>query len=305
MFNLFKKTAKFFGKGFLYSIAFAFCPLILIGYLCCSDEARRGSHGTGTLLQCCGVLCALPCVILTALTLPLGLAAAAVLLAAGIVVCPLAAVGDCIMAGANGCSGGRGAAVPHAVHQHPAFPRHDIENPPVGDPLDISYANAYLPSSHAAIRSTLQHEQKANEDHATPLDAFSRYTQDYVDNFNDKKSHTATIAAMKLTEEEVKLMEKHLDPITGEVMDIPVMLNEKVYNLLTLQEILARDRKDPFNRVEFTLRDIQPARGIEEEINNTLRQIEENRKKTKAIPAKSPSRSNSGSSLNLTPRPAI
>jgi len=81
-------------------------------------------------------------------------------------------------------------------------------------------------------------------------------------------------------------------------MDIPVILNERVYNLLTLQEILARDKKDPCNRMEFSLRDIQSAPSVEEEITSILKQIEENRKKDASKSAQNESQQEIQSSID-------
>ncbi len=287
MFSMLKKTARFFGKGIGYCGIFCISPFLLVG-MCCSDSNGRGTGSS--LLKCLGCLFIPIAFVLIAFTLPLGLAGMAISLAGLITICPLAAVGDCFAAAFRACAASRRAAPARAVHHHPAY---DIENPP---PAPIRAEPA---SSHANIM------RNSNIAENKPLDAFSKYTQDYVDSFASKKSHSAMISEMKLTESEQKLLEKFCDPITGEIMDIPVILNERVYNLLTLQTILTGDKKDPFNRMEFSLRDIQSARSVEEEIRSILKQIEENRKKAANKPAEKASQQEMRSSTDSQLAPKL
>lgn len=77
------------------------------------------------------------------------------------------------------------------------------------------------------------------------------------------------LAGITLSEEEGLQLEEYLDPITLEVIDIPVMLNENIYNLETLLDILNINSIDPLTTYTFTNRDIQPARKF----NNSLREL--------------------------------
>jgi hypothetical protein len=67
------------------------------------------------------------------------------------------------------------------------------------------------------------------------------------------------IKELNLTDEEAKDFEEFVDPITEDYMAIPVMLNEKYYDLSTL---LRMKRQDPTSREAYNPLELQSGRNL-------------------------------------------
>lgn len=89
----------------------------------------------------------------------------------------------------------------------------------------------------------------------------SRYSpalQLYIDTFRNKPTFKSQIEALLTAEERAaELPDEFLDPITLEVMNIPVILNGRTYDLKTLERLAHSDPRDPFTRAPFSQNDIQ------------------------------------------------
>jgi hypothetical protein len=142
-------------------------------------------------------------------------------------------------------------------------------------------------STHSFIRSALPANQEENVvpveqkpviKKTNLLDDYSPATKAYIDSFKDKKQNTSRLKKLKLSDNDEKFLEDYLDPITANIINIPVMLNERLYDLDTLLMIQKKDKLDPFNKYEFTLRDIQPNRKAAEFLQKIVQQIKENHK---------------------------
>lgn len=128
-------------------------------------------------------------------------------------------------------------------------------------------------STHSLVLSTLSNNPSNTKSNS--LNNYSQPTKAYIDSFKDKEKNTDMLKDLKLLEDEKNLFEKYSDPITNDVINIPVILNERLYDLNTLTEIQQRDKQDPFTRIEFFLRDIQPSRKNAEKLQKIISQIKE------------------------------
>lgn len=126
-------------------------------------------------------------------------------------------------------------------------------------------------TSTRAIASTLSSHAPEEKKTENKLNIFSKTTQAYVDGFKNKTSHVKAIEIASLSSD---AFEEYCDPISAEIMNIPVRVNGHVYDLETLTKLPERQdgtREDPLSREEFYLRDIQPAFDLEEKIKEKLR----------------------------------
>src|SRR3990167_7171562 len=104
----------------------------------------------------------------------------------------------------------------------------------------------------------------------------STYTRQYLEIFATKESHSDIVADLKLSPTELALFDGRCsDPISQEIMDRPVVLNERVYDLKT---VLQFNGTDPYNRLKFEAREITPSRQTVVEFEKIIKQIESDRK---------------------------
>lgn len=112
-------------------------------------------------------------------------------------------------------------------------------------------------STYAKVKSSLSEDNKSES--VDLLNLYGSYTQAYIESFTSQPLHSDRIKHLQLSEEELKQLEDCFDSILGNVVDIPVRMNDHIYNLSTLEQILHKNCKDPFSNLTFTRRDIQPA----------------------------------------------
>jgi hypothetical protein len=105
----------------------------------------------------------------------------------------------------------------------------------------------------------------------------SQFTKDYLKGFNGKKSHSDIIKELQLSNEELSQFDDDCtDPITFLVMDRPVVLFDKVYDLST---ILTFNGKDPEKGYEFSPGHILPSRPTKNRFEEIMGEIKKDREK--------------------------
>jgi hypothetical protein len=111
-----------------------------------------------------------------------------------------------------------------------------------------------------AITASLEQPTTASQE--TPPSCYSTHLNSYLKSRIGKETFPQKIASLikrlsdksdKLTNDDLKELKKFIDPITCELIAIPVSLNEKIYDLSTLNKI----NKDPYTGEVFTPPEIQ------------------------------------------------
>ncbi len=111
------------------------------------------------------------------------------------------------------------------------------------------------------------------------LSKFTPYTKSYVEGFAHKTKNSFKIKALSLTaEEEEKLSKGLVDEITEYVPEIPVHLNERLYDLSTVINLFKEGGIDPYTRFPFTLEHVVAAHPVQEKLDKRIKKIEENAK---------------------------
>ena len=112
------------------------------------------------------------------------------------------------------------------------------------------------------------------------VDKYSDLTKEYIETSKAHKLKTiaARIEELALTDEEKPLFEPFIEPIMMVYFDdIPVMYNEKYYNLSTLLQL----KKDPHTRAPLTLANIQPARKVANDLDEAIKALQTKREEAK------------------------
>ncbi|MFA6302162.1 MAG: hypothetical protein WC627_03405 [Legionella sp.] len=116
----------------------------------------------------------------------------------------------------------------------------------------------------------------------TETDHYTDITQKYIETTREHKCETISvrIAKLKLTSNEEELFEPFIEEITGDYFnDIPIMYDERYYNLSTLLEMYKRNKPDPYSRVPLKLINFQPARTLYNNLDDTIAKLNEIRQK--------------------------
>jgi predicted NodU family carbamoyl transferase len=93
-----------------------------------------------------------------------------------------------------------------------------------------------------------------------------------------KTKNSFKIKKLSLTEEEDELSKGLVDVITEYVPEIPVHLNEKLYDLNTIINLSKESGIDPYTRFPFKLEHIVPAHKMQEKLDERIKKIEQNTK---------------------------
>lgn len=137
---------------------------------------------------------------------------------------------------------------------------------------------ANLPVQPPALRSHLSRQLAP-----PPLPQYADYTNEYAKGFANKKSISNQIKALEMNEEEKKLFEektkKYICIIRQDLPDIPVRLQDGIYDFDALKEWVKVKKTCPATRQPFDLKEIVPARDVLEEIAAAIKFIEDERKK--------------------------
>ena len=133
---------------------------------------------------------------------------------------------------------------------------------------------AEVDSSHATIIKNLSVDDRRHEH------AFSQYMQSYLDNFQNKTLFSTRLNELKLSQDEWALFDNYLDPITQELIEIPVILNEQAYDYATILIMLNAHPVEPIKNIPFVARDISPNRHMLHEIEKIVETLIANRQKS-------------------------
>ena len=107
-------------------------------------------------------------------------------------------------------------------------------------------------------------------------------TEAHLNNLSRNEKMSAIFNALKCNRNEERLFDKFLDPITMEIMDQPVKLNDVVYDYSTLIQLPIDDkgfRTDPLSRFQFSLSNLGPARELVNEFHDTVAKLHHLREK--------------------------
>lgn len=116
------------------------------------------------------------------------------------------------------------------------------------------------------------------------LSQFSEYTKVYIQSFGRIEKNSSKIKRLALSQDEEKKLSKGIaDILTKELPDIPVRLNEKLYDLSTLVQLPKKE--DPFTRLEFKLEHIVPARDVQAQLDSSIKEFEAEKNKLKVSAA--------------------
>ena len=100
------------------------------------------------------------------------------------------------------------------------------------------------------------------------------FTQNYLETLIGTPKYSARLGELTKFEEET--LDKFMDPITSELIDIPVKLNEKLYDLKTLLQLLEKGNgqaNDPMTRLEFKYNNIHSAFAENNELKDIVAKI--------------------------------
>jgi hypothetical protein len=118
----------------------------------------------------------------------------------------------------------------------------------------------------------------------TTEDKYNPLTQDYIDYCHMRKFEIIAdrIKRLNLTPEEEPLFESFIECIMFSYFnDIPVMYDEKYYNLSTLLHLYENNKPDPFSRKPIKLAGIASARIIYDNLDNAIDELHTKRAATK------------------------
>lgn len=112
------------------------------------------------------------------------------------------------------------------------------------------------------------------------IDHYLPSTQKYIERCHQSSLETIAvrISKLNLTEEELPLFDGFKDCIMMSYFDdIPVMYDEKYYNLSTLLELYKNSKPDPFSRDPLRLAGISPARTLLNNFDNAVLELNKKR----------------------------
>lgn len=118
-------------------------------------------------------------------------------------------------------------------------------------------------------------------------DYYQPFTQNYIEHCQTSKLETIAVRInrLNLTPEEESLFEDFKDPITLNYFeDIPVMYDERYYNLSTLLELYKNSRPDPFTRNPLKLAGISPARTLLNNFDKAVLELNKKREAKQNVP---------------------
>ncbi len=134
--------------------------------------------------------------------------------------------------------------------------------------------------TQSALREySLVQKNPTNKSQSSLLNDCSPDIKTYIATFKGKEKHTEILKGLSLSEDEKKLLDPHRDPITNEVMNIPVMLGDEFYDFNNLLE-QAKNNSGPFKGKKFNLHNIYPVPlAYCKIIRNIVLNIKENHEK--------------------------
>lgn len=203
-------------------------------------------------------------VLITPVAIPLATASYAFFFATGII-------------GGSLCIASSGAALPFAIlydlgvsgYKHlnnfiDLFDETAVPTHPLPEIQEIQLAE-----SHTFILKKLKTNEIPN------IQKFTAYTQTYIQSFEQKIPYSEQIKHLRLTDKELLRFEEYLDPINMKIIDIPVKLNDHIYDLSTILRCYKAGHKDPFNNISFKLSHVSSDRSTSEKIQALITTIQQ------------------------------
>ncbi len=115
---------------------------------------------------------------------------------------------------------------------------------------------------------------KSSIDISASSQAFSGEMQQYIDSFTTVVSFREALTCIALPDDRIYAsLSLYVDDLSHQLMNIPVMLHERVYDLATLLDILQKDGVDPFTKTRFSKNDIKPARAVLSQMNQLINKL--------------------------------
>ena len=158
------------------------------------------------------------------------------------------------------------------AHPNQGYRRHNLGMPSTGQPVSEQRAST-LP----------QPTSNKPQVKASPIETTDKYnplTQDYIDYCHTRKFEIIAdrIEALDLTTEEESLFSDFVECIMMSYFnDIPVMYDEKYYNLSTLLHLYENNKPDPFSRKPIQLAGIASARIVYENLDHAIDELNKQR----------------------------
>lgn len=110
------------------------------------------------------------------------------------------------------------------------------------------------------------------------LNQFNPFLESFIARKNASPSFKSQIETLKLTEEEENQLDEYRDCVTYELMETPVSVYGKNYDLNTVLKL--DDKLELNTRIPFTLRDIQPMLEINNKIQSLIKSFHEARQES-------------------------
>jgi len=113
----------------------------------------------------------------------------------------------------------------------------------------------------------------------------SEATTAYLKRLRDHVRHSELIESLGLNPIEADSFKQFLDPLTATIMDEPVILNGRAYDLPILSRIVADAegyRRDPYSNFKFVLLNLQPALELVNKLHETIAELHRNRQNAHA-----------------------
>jgi hypothetical protein len=120
------------------------------------------------------------------------------------------------------------------------------------------------------------------------VDELSEATSAFLNRLRQLPKHSALINSLELKPDEVLLLENFNDPLTHLIMDEPVLLNGRVYDLSSITRLPVDGngwRKDPVSNFKFRLQNLQPALELVICLHDMLDHLHQARKKSAVLSA--------------------
>ncbi|KTD06206.1 hypothetical protein Lgra_2983 [Legionella gratiana] len=142
-----------------------------------------------------------------------------------------------------------------------------------------------LRESTTSVLSRLSQDRPAPPSQSeNTVDQYTSLTQEYIDRCHTSNIETiaARINKLNLTQEEEPLFEGFKDCIMRDYFDdIPVMYDERYYNLSTLLELYKSNKPDPYTRKPLKLEGFYSARTLLNSFDDAVLNLNKKREATK------------------------
>lgn len=136
----------------------------------------------------------------------------------------------------------------------------------------FTFIESNVPSADLLTDSISRHNSVSKEQSKSHqmVDDFDTFTKTYIKGIEKEGKITDILNALNLSEEEESLLDEYRDPITEEVMNCPVRLFDRVYELEFLLDLLKKGKPDPYTQLYFKKSQIHSARDVANKIQDIV-----------------------------------